>query len=297
MRIVLTTTGRILALMTCLMTGAPHAQSTVSLVWTATTGSGAPGSTDIEAVVGDVLTLDVVVNIDAAGLTVVSTSLVYDSDDLTGASAVDCPSPPNLAPGLCSTSDLVFFSPLIPGVTISNAGAGATMEQFDTARLPGAAITPQSMTIGRATFTVTDAGGSAVSAFFQPSIDGILDDASVFSVPPSVSATVNGGPPVNATFEISGPNVPGVGNVYTMLAVTATTRTRQRLTWATLMQRVFAADVLECPRCHGRMRVIAAIRAPATVRAILDCLDLPARAPPNEPPRPAAEPLLPGAVD
>ena len=83
----------------------------------------------------------------------------------------------------------------------------------------------------------------------------------------------------------------------TPLAGTATTRTRQRLTWAALMQRVFAADVLECPRCHGRMRVIAAIREPATVRAILDCLGLPSRAPPNEPPRPAAEPLLPGAVD
>ncbi|MFQ5764582.1 MAG: transposase, partial [Rhodospirillales bacterium] len=76
----------------------------------------------------------------------------------------------------------------------------------------------------------------------------------------------------------------------------AATRTRQRLTWAALMQRVFAADVLECPRCQGRMRIIATIREPATVRAILDCLDLPARAPPNEPPRPAAEPLLPGAM-
>jgi hypothetical protein len=31
------------------------------------------------------------------------------------------------------------------------------------------------------------------------------------------------------------------------------------MTWAELMRRVFAIDVLECPRCHGRMRVLAAV--------------------------------------
>ncbi len=32
-----------------------------------------------------------------------------------------------------------------------------------------------------------------------------------------------------------------------------------RYGWAELMQRVFGVDVLECPRCKGRCRVIALI--------------------------------------
>jgi hypothetical protein len=51
--------------------------------------------------------------------------------------------------------------------------------------------------------------------------------------------------------------------------------------WAELMRRVFAVDVLECPRCSGRMRILAAIHPPEAIRAILDCLGLPSRAPPQ----------------
>jgi uncharacterized protein YbaR (Trm112 family) len=35
------------------------------------------------------------------------------------------------------------------------------------------------------------------------------------------------------------------------------------------MRRVFALDVLACPRCGGRLRVIATIQDAAVVRAIL----------------------------
>lgn len=50
--------------------------------------------------------------------------------------------------------------------------------------------------------------------------------------------------------------------------------------WAELMRRVFAIDVLECDRCGGRMRIVAAIHPPEAIRKILDCLGLPSRAPP-----------------
>jgi len=50
--------------------------------------------------------------------------------------------------------------------------------------------------------------------------------------------------------------------------------------WAELMRRVFAVDVLECPRCAGRMRILAAIHPLEATRKILDCLGLPSRAPP-----------------
>jgi tetratricopeptide (TPR) repeat protein len=43
---------------------------------------------------------------------------------------------------------------------------------------------------------------------------------------------------------------------------------------------LWAIDVLECPRCLGRMRILAAIHPPDAIRAILDCLGLPSRAPP-----------------
>jgi hypothetical protein len=62
-------------------------------------------------------------------------------------------------------------------------------------------------------------------------------------------------------------------------------RRPRRLAWADLMRRVFAIDVLECPRCGGSMRILAAIHPPETARAILECLALPSRAPPIQPAR------------
>ena len=54
-------------------------------------------------------------------------------------------------------------------------------------------------------------------------------------------------------------------------------------TWAELMKRVWLLDVLECPRCTGRMRIMAAIVRPDVTRKILDCVGLPSRAPPVAP--------------
>jgi hypothetical protein len=51
------------------------------------------------------------------------------------------------------------------------------------------------------------------------------------------------------------------------------------------MRRVFAIDVLECPRCGGAMKILAAIHPHETTAAILACLGLPTRAPPTEPSR------------
>ena len=54
-------------------------------------------------------------------------------------------------------------------------------------------------------------------------------------------------------------------------------------TWAELMKRVWEVDVLECDRCGGRMRILAAINRPEAIKAILECLGLPSRAPPISP--------------
>jgi hypothetical protein len=79
-----------------------------------------------------------------------------------------------------------------------------------------------------------------------------------------------------------------------------------RLPWAALLRRVFLVDALACPRCHGRMRIVAAVMDAATVERILRHLGhepraptlKPARAPPDrdlvdEPPNDFVDPPAP----
>ena len=46
---------------------------------------------------------------------------------------------------------------------------------------------------------------------------------------------------------------------------------------------IFEVDVLECPHCKGRLRILAAIHPPDATRKILECLGLPDRTPPLTP--------------
>jgi Putative transposase len=64
--------------------------------------------------------------------------------------------------------------------------------------------------------------------------------------------------------------------------------------WTALMRRAFGLDVLACPRCGGRLRLIATVEDPEAIRAILTALaasrEREGRAPPGaagEPPSPA----------
>ncbi len=45
--------------------------------------------------------------------------------------------------------------------------------------------------------------------------------------------------------------------------------TPHRLPWAELLRRVFLVDVLDCPRCHARMRIVAAVTEPGAIERIL----------------------------
>jgi len=72
-------------------------------------------------------------------------------------------------------------------------------------------------------------------------------------------------------------------------------QTRQRrLDWAALLRRVFAVDVLQCPRCDGRMKIVAFITDSTVAQRILSHLHLPVHDPA---PRPARAPPLPTAED
>jgi hypothetical protein len=55
--------------------------------------------------------------------------------------------------------------------------------------------------------------------------------------------------------------------------------TSPRVDWPTLPRRSFAVDVLECPKCHGRLRVVAVITEREPVRRILAHLCMPTEAP------------------
>ncbi len=55
--------------------------------------------------------------------------------------------------------------------------------------------------------------------------------------------------------------------------------------WATLMRRAFGFDVLACPRCGGRLRLIALLDASVVTERILRHLGLPAEVPPARPAR------------
>jgi hypothetical protein len=72
------------------------------------------------------------------------------------------------------------------------------------------------------------------------------------------------------------PQVVGYGRVAPEAAVLGPAETRRispppprNWTWAALMRRAFAIDVLACPNCGGRLRVIATVEDVLAVRHIL----------------------------
>jgi hypothetical protein len=58
--------------------------------------------------------------------------------------------------------------------------------------------------------------------------------------------------------------------------------------WAELLKRTFDIDVLECPNCHGRMKLLAMITAGKSIERYLAKLgeptDVPGRSPSRGPP-------------
>ncbi|MCY4660502.1 MAG: hypothetical protein OXF93_11920 [Acidobacteria bacterium] len=59
-----------------------------------------------------------------------------------------------------------------------------------------------------------------------------------------------------------------------------------------LLRRSFEFDVLECPRCGGRLQLIAVIEDPAVIERILRHLGLPTDIPEARPARPPPMPFL-----
>ena len=73
------------------------------------------------------------------------------------------------------------------------------------------------------------------------------------------------------------------------------TKVSHRLDEMQYENRSWSLDVLECPRCFGRMKIVAAIHSSEAIRKILICLGLPVRAPPiakPSPDGPIEEPII-----
>ena len=78
-------------------------------------------------------------------------------------------------------------------------------------------------------------------------------------------------------------------------AVERARRQARDQSWASLMARTFGFDVLACPRCGGRLRLIALIEEAAVVERVLRHLGVPTEIPAPHPAR--APPLRVGSPD
>lgn len=66
-----------------------------------------------------------------------------------------------------------------------------------------------------------------------------------------------------------------------------------RIAWPQLLRRTFDVDILRCPSCDGRLRVLSVLTTPDTIHAILDSLSIPTLPPPIPRARPPADLLEP----
>jgi hypothetical protein len=93
----------------------------------------------------------------------------------------------------------------------------------------------------------------------------------------------SGAPQVDPAVTIEGqpsalaPSSPGAGPapVSALAADDPLPPARPAWSWPDLLRHTFAVDVLACPRCGGRMRVVATIEDRVVIRKILTHLGLP----------------------
>lgn len=61
---------------------------------------------------------------------------------------------------------------------------------------------------------------------------------------------------------------------------------KNRILWAALLARTFRLDMETCPLCGGRMRIVAAVTDPASIKRYLEGVGLPSEIPEIKPARP-----------
>jgi len=101
-----------------------------------------------------------------------------------------------------------------------------------------------------------------------------LGDSKVLGLEPPIrdSGKLDGSPGI----KITGPK----GSIEIKRGVILLREVDEQLMRRVFSIGVFSIDVLACPRCGGRMRILCAIHPPEAIRKILDCLGIPSRPPP-----------------
>lgn len=163
------------ALWIVLLACATHAAPTLNLAWSATTGTAAllpPFPSTVGAESGDILTLDITLDVDGMGFVSAGFSLAYPSGSLMALSAVECPEPESVVEGLCSKGGFFYSNASAPGVTFGSGNMGTFDLQLASAP-PG--ITNDTLLIGRATFLVTSTFPAFVDVVYDP-LEGIEDN-------------------------------------------------------------------------------------------------------------------------
>ena len=61
---------------------------------------------------------------------------------------------------------------------------------------------------------------------------------------------------------------------------------KNRILWAALLKRTFRIDVETCPSCGGKMRIVAAVTDPASIKRYLDGVGISSEIPEIIPARP-----------
>lgn len=183
-----------------MLAGPAAAANSVSLVWSAASGTSSTGTSEISAGAGDTLTLDIVVHIDTEGLAAFSISLAYESDRLFMIGFTECAG--FIIPGACVTSGLQLLNPAMVGVTFDNVGPLATAHSWDGFDVSAPYETvPQSLTVGTAVFVVQGPPefGTAVTTAYLPGVDGLLDGMGKITTPAAQAICAECGAPEPGT--------------------------------------------------------------------------------------------------
>jgi hypothetical protein len=175
------------------------ASPTISLVWTGTTGTGTTGSSVIDASPGDVLALDIRINVDATGISGAGVTLSYNSAQLLaqlgynaalGVSTEICPNPPNVVgPDSCRWQGTLTYNAIVASSYLSTSYNSLPdhLGQFNAVKSGAPFATTGVMTLGRAVFEVVASGNINVANV--AGLDSINDSAgNVFN--PTASASV-----------------------------------------------------------------------------------------------------------
>ncbi|MGI9590756.1 MAG: PEP-CTERM sorting domain-containing protein [Myxococcota bacterium] len=198
-----------LAILLALSFAASAGATTVSLVWTSRNGAPIAETTALDAVVGDTAQLEVRVAADAAGVSVISESLAYDTSGLDATFVEICPAAPgNDSAGFCG--EPAFGELLTPFPDPNSWSIDDLLGEIYLITAAGPSFTNDegqantTFTLGRVDFEISAEGFWDLTPFIRQGIDGAIDLGNNFFIPVQEGASVYAIIPEPGTFLLVG---------------------------------------------------------------------------------------------